>query len=283
MKERNMPDLRNQWELLSTPELEAMLQAELKQKTPDEEKVILLLHILEDRERESPLELSFQEAEAWQRYKQNVMSRQGKKKLPPRWLSVAASVVLIVGILFSVVPQQAAAESFWQMLQRMTHSMMEYFSPRDKFDDVEKNYVFETDNPGLQQVYDAVVELGVTEPVVPMWIPEEYEINELSTETTPMMKGLCVTFSNGSGNVVYKLSVYDGEPAHQYYKDDTHYEQYEQNGKVYYIAQNNGWWTAVWTKENIECHLTLACQEDTLRRILRSIHVNGGLLNEAIH
>ena len=273
MKERNMPDLRNQWELLSTPELEAMLQAELKQKTPDEEKVILLLHILEDRERESPLELSFREAEAWQRYKQNVMSRQGKRKLPPRWLSVAASVVLIVGILFSVVPQQAAAESFWQMLQRMTHSMMEYFSPRDKFDDVEKNYVFETDNPGLQQVYDAVVELGVTEPVVPMWLPEDCALMELQSGNSPAQKVIVATFSNAGGEIVYKLNIYQGEPAHQYYKDDTHYEQYEQNGMVYYITQNNGWWTAVWTKENIECFLTLECQEETLRRILRSIHV----------
>ena len=112
MKELNTPDLRDQWEPLSTPELEAMLQAELDRKTPDDEKVILLLHILEDRERESPLELSLKEAEAWQRYKQKVMGRHGKRRFPPRWLSVAASVVLIVAILFSVVPQQAEAESF---------------------------------------------------------------------------------------------------------------------------------------------------------------------------
>ena len=77
MKELNTPDLRDQWEPLSTPELEAMLQAELDRKTPDDEKVILLLHILEDRERESPLELSLKEAEAWQRYKQKVMGRHG--------------------------------------------------------------------------------------------------------------------------------------------------------------------------------------------------------------
>ena len=273
MKERNMPDLRNQWEPLSTPELEAMLQAELKQKTPDEEKVILLLHILEDRERESPLELSFQEAEAWQRYKQNVMSRQGKRKLPPRWLSVAASVVLIVGILVSVVPQQAAAESFWQMLQRMTHSMMEYFSPRDKFDDVEKNYVFETDNPGLQQVYDAVVELGVTEPVVPMWLPEGCELAEFEEKNTPVMKGVWANFSNGEQEVVYKLDVYKGEPAHQYYKDDTHYESHEREGTTYHITRNNERWAVVWEKDNIECLLTLDCAEDTLWRILDSIYV----------
>lgn len=273
MKKLNMADLRNQWEPLSTPELEAMLQAELARNTPDEEKVILLIHILENREKNMSLQLSAREEEAWQKYKQKVMKRQRKRKLPPRLLSVAASLVLIVAVLFSVA-QPAKAESFWQMLQRITHSVMEYFSPSESI--TELNYTFTTENPGLQQVYVAVVELGVTEPVVPMWLPENVELIELDIVDTPMATDLCATFLGNGNEIVYKLNVFNGEPAHQYYKDDTHYEKYEQNGTVYYIAQNNGWWTAVWTKENIECHLTMPCQEETLRRILRSIHVNGG-------
>ena len=43
-------------------------------------------------------------------------------------------------------------------------------------------YVFETDHPGLQQIYDAVVEMGVTEPVVPMWVPEGYDLVEYKAE-----------------------------------------------------------------------------------------------------
>ena len=281
MKELNTPDLRNQWEPLSKPELEAMLQAELARKSPDEEKVILLLHILEDRERESPLELSLKEAESWQRYKQKVMKRQGKRRLPPRWLSVAASLVLIVAILFSVVPQPAEAESFWQMLQKWSDTILGYLGREDKFGDMD--YHFETDNPGLQQVYDAVVELGVTEPVVPMWLPEDYKLSNIETYNTPMLNSVWVTFLNGNSEMVYKLDVYNGEPAHQYYKDDTHYEKYEQNGTAYYIMKNNNRWGVVWSKENIECSITLDCEEETLRRILRSIHVNGGQLYEAIH
>ena len=40
MKELNTVDLRNQWEPLSTPELEALLQTELERKQPDDEKVM---------------------------------------------------------------------------------------------------------------------------------------------------------------------------------------------------------------------------------------------------
>lgn len=273
MKELNMVDLRNQWEPLSTPELEAMLQVELDRKPPDDEKVILLLHILEAREKDLPLQLSAREEEAWQRYKQKVMNRKGKKRRPVRWLSVAASVVLIVAVLISVVPQQAEAENFWEMLQRMTSTLMEYISPWDRFDEVEENYSFKTDHSGLQQVYDAVVELGVTEPVVPMWLPENSELKSLTNKNTPMVKCVGATFINNESEIVYKLEVYDGEPAHQYYKDDTHYESHEREGTTYYITQNNNWWSVVWARENIECFLTLECTEDTLWKILESIHV----------
>ena len=265
MKELNMVDLRNQWEPLSTPELEVMLQTELDRKPTDDEKVVLLLHILEAREKELPLHLSQKEEEAWQQYRQKVRNRK-EKKLPFRWLPVAASIVLIVTILFSVVPQQAEAESFWEMLQRITNSVLEYFNPRESITDL--NYSFSTDNPGLQQVYDAVVELGVTDPVVPMWLPEDYQLNEFERYNLPMTTGIYVSFSNEHDEIVYKLDVYGGEPAHQYYKDDSHYESFEWNATTYHITRNNERWSVVWTKENIECHLTLVCQEDTLRKIL---------------
>lgn len=273
MKQVHTIDLRWAWEQLPTEDLEAMLSAELDRKPPADEKVLLLLHILEDRQKDQPLELTPREREAWERYKRKAEARKQKRKLPARWLSLAASVVLVVAVLFAAVPQQAQAETFWEMLQRMTSTVMEYFSPRDKFDDAKANYSFVTDNPGLQQVYDAAVELGVKEPVVPMWLPGNPELIEMDSYKSPMSSGLCATL-NGDGNeIVFKLDVYNGEPAHQYYKDDTHYESREWDGTTYRITRNGERWVVVWEKENIECSMTLDCQEETLQRILRSIYV----------
>ena len=271
MKELNMADLRWDREPSSTPELEAMLRAELERKPPDDEKVLLLLHILEARETDLPLRLSTREEDAWQRYKQKVMNRKGKKRLPIRWLSMAASVVLIVAVLFSVVPQQAQAESFWEMLQKMTSTVMGYFDRDDRFGKMD--YVYQTDNPSLQHVYNAIVDLGVAEPVVPMWLPENYRLNEFIPLDSPMTNGIYVSFFNGNDEIVFKLNIYDGEPAHQYYKDDTHYESHEREGTTYHITRNDKRWVAIWEKENIECSITLDCTEDTLWRILESIYV----------
>lgn len=266
-------DLREAWERCSTAELEEKLQAELEKDSPEDEHVLLLLHILEEREAKAPLRLSAREEEALERYRQK---RARKKKSPHvfhGWLSIAASVVLVCIVVLAVIPQKAEAETFWEMLQRMTNTVIAYFSPQDKFDDAETKYMFRTDNPGLQQVYDAVVELGITEPMVPTWLPEDYSLTNIDTYQLPMSSGIHATFSNGRQEIIYKLDVLNGEPAHQYYKDDTHYTTWERDGNTYQVARNNELWTVVWEKDRIKCFLTLDCQEETLRRILESIYV----------
>jgi hypothetical protein len=264
-------DLRKEWEQLPTPDLETMLQAELEKTPPDDDTVLLILHILEAREPDESTELTEHEKAAFERYKQRVSRRQKKPAVIPRWLSIAACAVLILGLLFTTVPQKAQAETFWEMLQRWSDTVLGYLGREDKFGTLE--YTFETDNAGLQQVYDAVVELGVTEPVVPMWLPEECDLIEIDAWNTPATKGIYAVFSAGDGEIIYQINVFAGEPAHQYYKDDSHYESYELEGTTYNITRNNERWSVIWTKSNIECHITLDCQEDTLRRILKSIYV----------
>lgn len=271
MKLHNATGLRESLEQLQTEELQTMLQAELERDTPDPDSVRLILSVLEDRESQANQQLTEQKEDAWLKYQKKVIGLQ--KRPTKRWsvLAKVASVVLIAGILVTTIPGQAQAETFWEMLQRWTNSVLEYFD-RDRVK-AELDYVFKTDNEGLQQVYDAVVKLGVTEPVVPMWLPEDCNLTELSTNSTPMLTGLWARFSYGETGIIFSTIIYKGEPAHQYYKDDTHYETYEREGATYNITRNNDRWVVVWTKENIECLLTLDCQEDTLHSILESIYV----------
>ena len=263
-------DLREAWEQCSTPELEERLQAELEKHPPEDDRVLLLLHILEDREAKSPLKLTSQEEEALERYRQK-STKQKKRRYG--WLSIAASVVLVFALALIAVPQEASAESFWGMLQRMTDSVIGYFSPEDKFDDAEETYVFTTDHPGLQQVYDAVVELGVTEPVVPMWLPDGFLLDEFRIFQTPATNCVNAIFKSNENEIIYRIDVFGGEPAHQYYKDEAQYETWELEGCSYQVARNNDLWVVIWEKENIICAITVDCQEETLQTILESIYV----------
>lgn len=272
MKQFNI-DLRSEYMQMSTSELEKLLDEELGKQTPNDDVVLTLLHILKDREPERPIHLSAREEAAVKRYQEKRHKDKYGKLLPRRVLSMAASLVLILTLFFTVAPQRAEAETFWEMLQRITQTVLEYFSPRENFDEAERKYVFQTNNPALQQIYDAAVKLGVTEAVVPMWLPEDTKLTKLQLAETPMLKGVHACFSYGQGEITYRMNLYNGESAHQFYKDDTHYESYEWDGTTYHITRNKTLWVVVWEKEKTECLLTVDCQEDTLYRILRSIYV----------
>lgn len=267
MKAFNLTDL----EYLSSEQLDEILQEETAKHVPDDDLVLKILRILQEREKDDPVKLTPQEIAALNRYREKV-SRRKKRRLPlQRWFTAAASVAIVAGLLVSVVPQKAEAETFWEMLQRLSDRVIEFFDRDDVFYD--DKYVFKTDNEGLQQVYDAVLELGVTEPVVPMWLPDGYELIECYNKRTPALYGIGAVFAYDKSDLVYKLNIYEGEPAHQYYKDDSHYESYEKNGTIFNIARNIDNWVVVWSKENIECTITVDCHEDALRRILESIYV----------
>lgn len=271
MKLHNVTGLRESLEQLQTEELQTMLQSELERDPPDPDSVRLILSVLEDRESQTNQQLTEQKEAAWQKYQKKIAQLQKKPSKHWNVLAKAASVVLIAGILIATIPGQAQAETFWEMLQRWSNSVLEYFD-RDRVR-VEEDFIFHTDNDGLQQVYDAVVELGVIEPVVPMWLPDEYSLAELETLETPALKRIYARFIYNDKEITYKLDFFSSVPTHQYYKDDTHYETYEREGATYNLAQNGGWQIAVWAKDNIECSITIDCQEDTLRRILNSIYV----------
>lgn len=271
MQMYNDSGLRKSLEQLETEQLDKMLQAELEKQDPDMDAVRLIVRVLEERDGAVSATLPAGSQAAFQRYRDRMKGLQRHSAPVRHWIAVAASMVLILGMLFAVVPQQVEAESFWEMLQRWSGTVMEFFSKQDRFKD--PVYIFETDNPGLQQVYDAVVELGVTDPMVPMWLPEECELISLELIQTPMIEGICARFSYNQSELVYKLDVYAEKPARQFYRDDSHYESYEKNGTSFNITRNNNRWGAVWMKDNIECSIILDCQEDTLRRILGSIYV----------
>lgn len=275
MKENNMTSLQEMLEQLPTKQLDEMLHAELKKKPIDENAVRLIMRILEEREKDLPVEITPGIEEAWEQYQQDIAQIDRKAERPrrvrARLLRAASMAAVFLVLLMAVIPQQAGAESIWEKLTRWSDSIFEFFSPGDK--EIQEEYEFQTDNPGLQQVYDAVVELGVTEPVVPMWLPEGYELTDCNVETMPNKTYIHCRFSDGDNMAVFRVNILKETATGQYQKDKEKVRQVELHGTLYNIMKNNERWVVAWIRENIECFLTIDCQEDALNKMLKSIYV----------
>lgn len=264
-------DRQEELEKLSTQQLDQMLQAQLQQEDADPAEVKRILGVLKEREKDMPVEIGDTERLAWQRYKareKECVDKPARKR--SRILRVAC-IAAIFCVLTVAAAYEVEAEGLWGRLVRWTDSVIEFFSP-DHASGGQKEYEFRTDHPGLQQVYDTVTELGVEEPVVPMWLPEGYALIFCQDMITDNQKTLMTAFQNGEKVINYNVSVCSEGVLSQYQKDETELKLVEFGDVNHYIVKNNDKWVAVWTKDNIECSISVDCQEDELYKILRSVY-----------
>ena len=271
MKGNQPQNLWGEFEQLSTGVLDEILQAELRKETPDPEVVTGIMGIIQEREKDMPLVLTDGEKAAWQKYLLRRKSRSVKPMKRYAWPLRAACIVAILGVCLAVFSGQADADGFWNRIARWTDSVIEFFNPGHT-GGLAQEYVFRTEHPGLQQVYDAVTRLGVKSPVVPMWIPEGYELvrcREMNIEKkTTLMAG----FQNGTKDITYSVDVFFEDIANRYQKDDAEVKTIEIRGVQFHIVRNYDMWAAVWTVDNIECSISADCREDEIYQILHSIY-----------
>ena len=270
MKQNNIAS----WEFLKelpTHELDALLQKELHKETVDDELVRLILNVLEERERDYPVEVDAEIEAAAERFAQSLDNHKvGTTKKRTHWIIKVASILLVVGVLLFTIPQAANAETFWEMLVRWTDSVFEFFTPGDS-DDKQPEYAFKTDNPGLQDLYDTVVNLGITDPVVPMWVPEGYAIKELSVFEEPSEVTIVLIMKYGERELQLSVCMQKTSSPLNHMKDSQNVEIFEKNGIEHYIFSNNDQLNATWSIRNVECTVVIDCQED-IYRILNSIY-----------
>lgn len=270
MKNYNTTGLRGMIEQMSTEQLDEMLLQELGKEPVDESAVRLIMEVLEKRDQNVPIEINPQVAAAWEKYQIHTPVQNRPKFSFRSWpVRIVAAVAVVIALALAV-PQSAEAEGIWERLSRWTESVFEFFTLGDEM--VAQEYVFETDNPGLQQVYDAVTALGVTDPVVPMWLPEGYELVECEVNESYSKTFVYACFLNGENIAILDVAIRNLESPRQYSKDEANTKTFEKGGVVHNILHNNDRWTAAWVKDRLECAIYIDCQEETLYKILKSIY-----------
>ena len=281
--ENNMIDLRRRLEQLPKEQLTEILQSETERDIPDDDLVLLILDILEKRDASKPVELGWKGKTAWRKY----LAKARKRARPMaywgrRIAATAASLVLVLGIVFATLPQEAKAGSIFDVIQRCTEYALRFFSPGDDTEPLV--YEFRTDNPGLQQLRDTLVEYGVTGPAVPMWIPEEYDkLLAIEVDEVNNQKNISAVFTDEYKKLVVMIAVYDTAEPRGIYKDLSDPLELECYGANHYYVYNYERYTAVWERDNIAGSIMLDCQEDTLKRILKSIYVMEANTNETVN
>ena len=271
MRENAKACQRREIERLSTEKLDEILQQELRKDMPDEDVVMPILEILAEREADYPVEITEDSAAAWDHYQERITAERNKNARRMPLLGKIAAIAAVAAVLVVAVPMTVDADGTLDILYRLTESVIEFFSPGGRGADPETPYVFKTDNPGLQQVHDKVVELGVTEPVVPMWLPDGYVLEELDVTSIPGGVKVVAKFDSDESSIILQYKISEEITSTLYEREDG-VGTYEVDRTAHLLFENTESVGAVWVAENVECWLTTEALENSLIEIIDSIY-----------
>ena len=174
-------------------------------------------------------------------------------------------------IIVMAFPRTVGAESFWDVLFRWTSSIFEFVDPDQDTTYPNNQSTFTTDHPGLQQLYDKVSELGVTEPVVPTWLPEGFVLSELRDFAMPDGNKLYGKFIYGGNDIsiTYRIS---SVITTKFEKEGTLVEAFETGDVRHFIMENGENLSVTWTVDGVECLLSTNISKSDTYAIIKSIY-----------
>lgn len=248
----------NKWKAVSTHDLKARLKSELAQESPDRN---MINDIMAELEARSPVgEIPIGVVIQWE--ESRAEKKRKAKKVSSVWKKTIAAVLAVV--LVGMIPSVMGAENIFERIGRWTKDVFSFTKP------INHESTFQTDHPGLQELYNIVTGLGVTQKVVPSWLPDGYETDLITQKSTPRGITVLGVFASGNSKIQIRVDICNESIDMVYQKTDDQIEVREHNGATIYIFTNEESCCATWRIENIECAIYVDTKE-LLYKMIESI------------
>lgn len=265
-------------EAMSTEELENVLRVELSQVTKDYGRIHNILEILRARKTKPnrsavPCVTQDEVDRAYQIYQEAMPIPHQKPK--PLWRMKAVAAVAAVLCLVLVALPVSGTPFIQEMVAKWNDNIFWIETPGTPVEPPE-DYVFQTDNPGLQQLYDVVTELGINFPVVPMWLPDGYELSQIQKYSSPDNGRIVSTFENENSEIIICFERKDGIET-DILKDIEEPEAWWFAGKKHFYVTNSSKTKVVWITDGYEIIILASLDKSVMHSIVNSIYHGKGI------
>ena len=279
----------HQLEEWSDEQLRQMLLAQMEAEEVDVELVRSITAILASREEEKGHEID--EHAAYETFQQeyagppalfpeaSASTETAVKGTPvlrhhrPHRFIKAAIVAAVIMALFlgTTIVANASGLDLWGIITRWTKDV---FGIRG-----ESSYSSTYHQDELDVFYHlrtALAEHGVSQSVVPNYLPEGYSFRDLTTDTTFEGSFIRCVMGNGDNEIILRYLISNTErPTRYYMKDDVVPEVYSSGNIEHYIMTNEQEYIVSWNVDNILCDISGLLNYDDAILMIDSIYEGG--------
>lgn len=270
---RGIGDL-SKYDAMTTEELEEILRLDAQapeEQESDTEMILYVMEVLAARKRNNG-HTGKTALEAYESFKQNYMPEvdniETRSKAStktsiafPRWLrSLTATAAVLAILLVGSVTAQAFGLHIWEAVVRWTQETFQFG---------------EWGNPNVDIPYaslqEAIEKGNVPRFLVPTWIPDGYEMVEITVDRSPVAKKYGAKYTKGDQFLTITVRDYlDNVPVYVEQSDGL-VEEYEVAGVTYYLFENYDNVKAVWIVDSYECYISGNVTIEELKQMIDSI------------
>ena len=188
-----------------------------------------------------------------------------------RVVPVAVAAALMLGTMISA---QAMGFDVFGKIARWTEETFHFSSVRQTPAVVTKYPLAEGEQMTFETLEDAIDAFGITEPVVPKWIPERFSLAEVAALYNANGIEILATYvENGKSakpfTVSYRALTQNMSIVE---KDGTAVELYTQSGFAHYLITDVSYEQAIWQNGELECFISGVVSRQEMREIIDSIY-----------
>ncbi len=197
-----------------------------------------------------------------------------------RWMWVGrAAAILAVLLMLATVAAAAAGYDLWGLLALWTRETFTLAPGQIDYMDPDDLHIPE--EPGeYASLQEALSAYGMDLPVVPRWLPEGFELEELIVDDTthPSQIVFHAVYSQGEEHLILQADVYMEQEYREqdnfgdFQKDQGDPVPYEAGGITHLLATNAGWPVALWANGPAECSISGNITMEELKAMLDSIY-----------
>lgn len=268
-------------------ELDARME-EMTDQSCDPELIRLYLDVLEEKE---PLGLELDPEASLQRFLEERAGEESRSTPPeepaaqaavsrpaglrrfrhfPRTLIAAAVVAVLFGL-----GSMAGSSRLWESVVHLTQGTLQIVPPgaSQSGQTSAQPPLEELEFTSLQEALDAY---GITEPLVPKWLPEGFESRDVIISVDPDFIRIIAVYQYGEKEIKVTVRRYNSEDALERFSLEKQEGQqdtkYTKDGVVHSIAQNNAACTASWTNGLNMASIMGDVTEEELEQMIDSIY-----------
>ena len=268
----------SKFDAMTTEMLEEILRLDVEapeEQESDTEEILYIMEVLAQRKGNNG-HTGKTALEAYESFKQDYMpetdnienpsisNKKAKTKARQlrrlRTLSATAAVLAIV--ILGSITAKAFGVDIWETVVKWTQETFHFGE-------------WGSSNTGNNLPYTSLQEAlekgNASMELVPTWIPDSFELVDISVEQTPLQKTYRAKYENGEQLLRITVQEYIDKGPFYVEQNEGLVEEYEVSGISYYLFKNNKRTQAVWVVDSYECRISGELTIDELKTMINSI------------